>query len=359
MRFTPRCGDLAGPVLAAILALFAPLESAWPASPENGAASRIPLIYCTDLFHPHEDPDDHFDLATLYAIPEFDLRGIVLDQGDRQLSRPGSIPVAQLNSLTGRRIPTAIGLASKLRSPTDTGLDQPERFQGGVRMILETLRAATSRVDIITVGSVRDLMAAFNREPDLLGRRAGRVLVFIGEASDPEFREYNVTLDPQAYVGLMRSGLDLHWVPCFDGRPWHNAGHASLWRATHADLLRSAPPELVQFFIYALEKETAEPIAFLHRPVDPARRDAWFRQKRKLWCTAVFRALAVPGAATGDAFEFEVVDVAIDADAALCTDGAVPSRTVRRFKVRDPERYGSEMTRATAEILARFPVASD
>jgi hypothetical protein len=44
-------------------------------------AGRIPVLYCTDLFHPHDDPDDHFDLATLYAIPEFDLRGIVLDQG--------------------------------------------------------------------------------------------------------------------------------------------------------------------------------------------------------------------------------------------------------------------------------------
>ncbi|MCB1129392.1 MAG: hypothetical protein KDM81_23020, partial [Verrucomicrobiae bacterium] len=189
----------------------------------------------------------------LYALPGFDLRGIVLDQGQRQLARPGSIPVSQLNALTGRQVPTAIGLATKLTSPGDKALEQPDPFQGGVRMILDTLRGATGRVDIIAVGSVRDLMAAFNREPGLFREQAGRVLVFIGEASDPAFREYNVTLDPHAYVGLMRSGLNLYWVPCFDGGLWYNAGHASFWQATHADLLGSAPPELVQYFIYALE----------------------------------------------------------------------------------------------------------
>ncbi|HOY58865.1 MAG TPA: hypothetical protein PK640_12120, partial [Verrucomicrobiota bacterium] len=26
-----------------------------------------PVLYSTDLFHPHDDPDDHFDLAVLYA----------------------------------------------------------------------------------------------------------------------------------------------------------------------------------------------------------------------------------------------------------------------------------------------------
>lgn len=346
-------------------AVLATLVLAWIPGPivtvgaSDTLSSRIPLIYCTDLFHPHEDPDDHFDLATLYAIPEFDLRGIVLDQGERQLARPGSIPVGQLNALTGRRVPSEIGLSSKLVSPTDKALDQPEQFQGGVRMILGTLRAATSRVDIITVGSVRDLVAAFNREPGIFRERAGRVMVFIGEASNPDFREYNVTLDPQAYVGLMRSGLNLYWVPCFDGGLWRNDGHASFWQATHADLLHPAPRELVQFFIYALEKETADPMAFLRQPVDSARREALFRQTRNLWCTAIFRSLTVPGEPVGNAFEFEPVAVAVSDDGGLHKGDSIPAATVRRFKVRDAERYASEMTRATAEILAGFPVAPE
>ncbi|MCP5524714.1 MAG: hypothetical protein H7A46_24570 [Verrucomicrobiales bacterium] len=347
---------MAGLILAAGILLF-PTTRAGDAAP-GGTPDRTPLIYCTDLFHPHEDPDDHFDLATLYALPGFDLRGIVLDQGQRQLARPGSIPVSQLNALTGRQVPTAIGLATKLTSPGDKALEQPDPFQGGVRMILDTLRGATGRVDIIAVGSVRDLMAAFNREPGLFREQAGRVLVFIGEASDPAFREYNVTLDPHAYVGLMRSGLNLYWVPCFDGGLWYNAGHASFWQATHADLLGSAPPELVQYFIYALEKGTADPLRFVRQAVDPARREALFGQRRNLWCTAIFRSLTVPGEPAGEVFGFEKVAVAVDDDGDLDTGNAIPAATVHRFRVRDPARYAEVMTRETAEILARFPMAS-
>ena len=55
------------------------------APPDTRAASqRIAIIYASDLFHPHDDPDDHFDLATLFAIPDVDVRAIVLDIGDNQ-----------------------------------------------------------------------------------------------------------------------------------------------------------------------------------------------------------------------------------------------------------------------------------
>ena len=34
---------------------------------------KIPVIYSTDLYHLHADPDDHFDLASMYAITELDI----------------------------------------------------------------------------------------------------------------------------------------------------------------------------------------------------------------------------------------------------------------------------------------------
>ena len=43
------------------------------------SAASVPVIYCTDLFHPHDDPDDHFDLATLFALPELEVKAILLD----------------------------------------------------------------------------------------------------------------------------------------------------------------------------------------------------------------------------------------------------------------------------------------
>ena len=206
------------------------------------ATRSVPVIYCTDLFHPHDDPDDHFDLATLYAMPELDIKGVVLDQGRKQLERPGRIPVPQMNRITGRNVPAVIGLADPLKRPDDKALDQPAQFQGAVELILQTLRASAQTGLHRDGGSVRDVVCAFNREPGLFRTNVAMVLAFIGEASDAKFQEYNVGLDPQAFVGLMRSGLPVYWVPCFDGGLWQNRGHASFWRASQRALLGTGDP---------------------------------------------------------------------------------------------------------------------
>jgi hypothetical protein len=353
--------------------LFAVI-SGWAAPTAPAVAGRaVPVIYCTDLFHPHDDPDDHFDLGTLYAMPELDIKGIVLDQGKKQLERPGRIPVSQMNRITGRTVPTVIGLATPLRSPDDKGLDQAPEFQQGVEFIVQTLRASARPVCIATLGSVRDVVAAFNREPGLFRTNVAMVLAFIGEASDPKYQEYNVGLDPQAFVGLMRSGLPIYWVPCFDGGLWQNRGHASFWRASHRALLGQAAPEVIQYFIYALEKEGSDPLAFLSRAVEPERQARLFAGMRNLWCAAVLGVMsrrevvldggkwtsALPGsdgqadgAGRKPLFGFPEVEVSVS-DAGVVSYGKRPdSHKVRRFEVRDPAQYEPGMVEATAGLLS-------
>ena len=165
------------------------------------SAAGIPVIYCTDLFHPHDDPDDHFDLATLFALPELEVKAILLDQGDKQLKRPGAIPVRQMMHFTGRQAPFAIGLGRKLASPADDGRAQPAEFQAAVHLLLKTLREAAGPVTIISAGSVRDLCAAWNREPTLIQRKVGRLYLNIGNANRRQ-SEYNVDSRPP---GLYRT----------------------------------------------------------------------------------------------------------------------------------------------------------
>ncbi len=334
---------------------------------------RLPVLYCTDLLHPHDDPDDHFDLATIYAMPELDLQGIVLDLGRSQETRPGRIPVSQMNRITGRNVPAAVGLGEKLRSPSDDGRDQKPGFQDGVRLILDVLRNSPSPVRIATVGSVRDLVAAYHREPALVRSKVDRILVFIGEASEPSFREWNVDLDPHAYVGLLRSPLPVWWVPCFDGGLWKNRGHASFWKARHEAVLREAAPELIQFFIYALEKERSDPLAFLSAPVDPQRRARLFAMERNFWCTAVFGALSGRGLAReggrwisvppapdrmraepppNELFGFRETEVSIGDDAVVRTGKSAGSRKLMLFEVRNRELYAEGMTAVTASLIA-------
>lgn len=184
-------------------------------------------------------------------------------------------------------------------------------------------------------------------------------------------------LDPEAFVGLLRSGLRVDWVPCFDGGLWKNGGSASFWKANQGDLLRRAPAPLQQYFIYALGKKTVDPIAWLREPVNDSERERWFRESRNLWCAAVFHTLAnrvvtydsVRGAATrryragaaakrpqGALFDFEPVRISVGDDAAVRLDAGDAGVVVRRFRVLDPENYGRGMTEATAVLLQRFPV---
>ena len=336
------------------------------------AVRSVPVIYCTDLFHPHDDPDDHFDLATLYAMPELDIKGVVPDQGRKQVERPGRIPVSQMNRITGRSVPAVIGLSDPLKSPDDKALNQQSQFQGGVELIVQTVRASARPVCIATLGSVRDVVCAFNRDPELFRTNVAMVVAFIGEASDPKFQEYNVGLDPQAFVGLMRSGLAVYWVPCFNGGLWQNRGHASFWRANHRALLERAVPEVIQYFIYAREKETSEPLAFLSRPVEPERQARLFAGTRNLWCAAVLgvmsgrevvldggkwtsilplgaRAAAVTG--RSPLFGFSAAEVTVS-DTGVVSYGKGPdSHKVMRFEVRDSIQYESGMVEATAALL--------
>jgi hypothetical protein len=344
-----------------------------PALPQDSAEETLPVIYGSDLLHPFDDPDDHFDLAAIYAMPELDLKGIVLDLGQSQEKRPGRIPVSQMNRITGRDIPAATGLVQKLKSPADTGLDQKPESQGGVASILDILRKSPVPVRIATVGSVRDLVAAYNREPDLVRSKVDRILIFIGEASHPTFREWNVELDPHAYVGLMRSGLPIWWVPCFDGGVWKNQGHASFWKAKHEAVLKEAAPAVIQYFIYALEKETSDPLEFIARPADPQRQARLFAMQRNFWCTAIFgvlsgRTIAFEGGRwnsvpakkgrlraappANELFGFTEVEVSITDNAITRVGPGEGTRKVMLFEVKNREKYAEGMTAATAGLIA-------
>lgn len=322
------------------------------------AASPVPVIYSTDLLHPHDDPDDHFDLACLYAMPEADLRAIVLDQGASQAQRPGFKPVWQLNYLTGRHVPAAIGLRDKLKSPGDAALDQPAEFQNGVNLILQTLQDAREKVAIIFVGSARDVAVARNRRPDLFRDKVRSIHGFIGDASEPKHQEWNVALDPQAYVSLLRADVPFFWIPCFDGGVWNNNGHASFWKIYQREVLENTAPPLQRYFLFMLNKSTNDPLAYLTQPTSDADRDRLMREPRNLWCGALL-GLAVGRPLIEDGKEivgFTPVEVSVDDHAVVHHGKAAGSRSVMRFEIRHPERFAPAATRATRQLLGSFPL---
>ncbi len=66
------------------------------------SSADIPVIYSTDLYHPHDDPDDHYDLACLYALPELDVKAVIIDMANIREKR-GNHGVAKKPGLVALR----------------------------------------------------------------------------------------------------------------------------------------------------------------------------------------------------------------------------------------------------------------
>jgi len=340
----------------------------------NKPDKRVPVIYCTDLFHPHVDPDDHFDIACLYAIQEIDIKAIILDQGEKQTKKPGSIPISQLNHITGRNVPYAIGLSDRLKTASDKGLWQAKEYQDGVELILKILKASKASVTIISVGSLRDIAAGYNRSPDLFKTRVDRLFIFIGEASKKGHIEYNVGLDKNAYIRIMNSGLPVYWVPCFDGGRWQNNGRASYWRASHKDLLGDASAKVMNYFIYALlKKNEKNPIQYLDNQISNDDREKILLMNRNLWCSAVFPHIAgrrfvrrenefisIPMNASYNKeqeirpFKFDEVSVFVDEQANVSYEDTNRAGRIRQFHVLSADIYAEVMTSVTAQLLLQL-----
>ncbi|MFP4366609.1 MAG: hypothetical protein ACLFQA_05895 [Bacteroidales bacterium] len=132
----------------------------------------IPVIHVTDLHHPPHDVDDIYDIATLYGMPEVDVRAVLLDYlgdvgEDSKMYEPGFIPAAQLNWLTAKAVPVAAGPGSRLMSPDDPGERYPVQEQSAIELFLKVLRESKGPVRVTSVGSCRIIACAFNRDFDL------------------------------------------------------------------------------------------------------------------------------------------------------------------------------------------------
>ena len=203
------------------------------------------------------------------------------------------MPILQLNHITGRNIPHTIGLSDELKSPQDKGLRQAKEYQNGVELILKILKTSKEPVTIISVGSLRNIAAGYNRSPGLFKAKVDRLYIFIGEASKKGHIEYNVGLDKNAYIRIMNSGLPVYWIPCFDGGLWQNNGRASYWKASHKDLLGRVPDRVMNYFINALlKKNEKNPIQYLDNEINTDDKKKVLSMNRNLWCTAIFAHIA-------------------------------------------------------------------
>jgi len=337
-----------------------------------------PLIHQTDLFRPHNDPDDHFDLAVVYALAlqgRIDLQGIVIDRPPPKFDgAPDVGAVAQLNHITGLTVPAVVGSAQPMKSPHDTQPSASPSDKAAVRFILDVLRQSRQRVAITVVGSCRDVALAGRTDPALFARKCAGIYINAGTGSpDPKLAstpEYNVTLDPLAYRALFDLPCPIFWLPCFEDYEgeWRVRQYGTCWRFKQEEVLQKLSPRMQNFFLYMFERtRDTDWLSVLYRPIETARLQHFSQQDRYMWSVASFLHVAgltvtttgelVPIKAAGDTAVFTFQPIRISCDENAVTTWQTDSRRTNRymFMVRDLEHYQSAMTRALRTLLTTLP----
>ncbi|MEW6511080.1 MAG: nucleoside hydrolase [Bacteroidota bacterium] len=347
----------------------------------DGDPTRIPLIHTTDLYHPPQDPDDHIDLATAAALPEYDLKAVILDPTEKYLSeklsrglvrrKPGFRAVTSLAEILARSIPVAAGPMQPLKSPIDDIADRPATEQSGIRLLLETLEESNEKVVISVVGSARILAAAFNRSPGLVRSKVSSVLLNAGSLAGPK-KEWNVDLDPHAYICLWNSGLPIRWYPCATerGSSDPNHEHGTYWHTSHAAIFKS----LSRGFRGWFTEEFSAGLNDERRDSTNAQR-SWERilnEERNMWSTASLvmaagRVLArmsegwrfIPSEAVGGErvwqWELEPIAATVNADAIVEWKPAREGGVALLFRRELGAEYATAMSEALCALLGTIP----
>lgn len=328
----------------------------------------LPVVHLTDLYHPPQDPDDTLDLLTLHALPELEIRAVVLDttrrflragrDGGYDIARePGLATVLQLQHLTGTAYPVATGPVDPLRDASDDCRDRALGEQAGVELILRVLRETDRPVVVSVVSSVRPLVAAYNRDPRLCTERIDRVLVNAGSAAGEE-REWNVVLDPVAYAALWRTPLRVDWYPCAGGGgSFVREEHNTYWSADLRVLLADLPAPLRAWLHHSFGAGSrGDLLRALH---ELGEGEAWrmlLQAARNMWSTAsLVHAAGRTLRRTGDGWRFAPRDGDRDDGVAFGLEPTGDAR-VRRFRRSTDPGHDAGMTEALHDLLCRLPV---
>jgi hypothetical protein len=336
--------------------------------------TTLPLLHVTDLFHPHGDPDDHFDLAVTYALARrgyFDLRGVVVDYPPEfRAGDPAVVAVAQMNRLAGFSVPVSIGTSLHLKNRRDTLVDATVQETAAVRFICSQLRAWPYPVALVCVGNAADIAVAALREPGLFKEKCAGVYLNSGSAHDnPEkagMLEFNVRLDPAAYAAMFELPCPLYWYPCWNTVELRESGaDGSFYWLQHRETLSELSSGAASYVGYMFGK-AADPKWLRSMENPPADAETWEKildGKRGMWSTASQFAAAgltvikdgtiVPAAKAGGDALFEMTPVEVTcADDGRLTWKRVDKPTGRwMMRVTDVARYPSAMTKAVATLF--------
>lgn len=353
-----------------------------PIFAREASSAGVPLlVIATDLFFPPDDPDDHWDLATAFALAVQGLVRPVAVLFDFPRPGTGKNPdieaLAQMNFLTGLTVPGLVG--SNQPFARFLAGERQSRDLGAIHALLRLMEEAPRPVTFSVAGSCRNVAMAAAINPELFRTKCAAVYVNAGTSrpSDPNSPlEWNVTLDPEAYDAMFSLPCPVYWMPCFeDTRRFEVSEYATYFRFRQGDVLGRVSRRVRNFFARILNpdqggngqsKRSAGWLSSLEAPEDEQLVTRIHNMDRNMWCTAGFIHAAgyhvtpdgqlLPGRGNGrGVFTFEPIEVEIG------QKHQPRWRTVSKdqprfiFHVTDIRRYAEAMTRVLADLLSRLP----
>jgi len=327
------------------------------------------------------DPDDHWDLACVYALAyrgDIDLAGIVIDHppGDNGGRNPDIAAVAQMNFITAAAVPVAVGSSLPLRSRSDIQTYASPSDHNAVKLILDVLRQSSQPVVINILGQSRDVAIAGKKAPDLFASKCAAIYLNAGTGS-PDMNstsklEYNVTLDSFSYAAIFDLPCSVYWMPCFEDletrRRRDVREYGTHYRFRQGEILPHLSDMVQNYFAYMFGRYTDHDwLRFLKGQKDEALLSKFAQMDRHMWCTGGFLHAAghavsregkiVPLAERDDSSVFTFDGVRV-----TCSDNGVTrwnrndtSKKRFMFHVRDTDNYQSAMTRAMKTLLMTLP----
>jgi hypothetical protein len=304
-------------------------------------------------------------------LPEIDLRAVILDAHDSfrkpvsdhpLLSKywidksgprdPGFIPVLQLNYIFNRNVPAAVGPFTMMKSPLDKMLDIPAFQQQGVELILKVLRESNEPVEILSLGSARPIAVAYNRDPALFRSKVRRIHLSAGSTS-PDYLEWNVGLDPNAIVRLLRSDMPVAIYPCAVGAKEGGAmgygRHNSFYKTPNVLFIKRMDPRLQRYMAYAFGRVNRSDFLRAMEEDFPDELTAKVcAEPHNVWETAVWMAVADRRLVRRADGHYRM----IPASEVRPTDKVLPNDLRPcRLQVPDDGRYSFEMTDRPTNFL--------
>jgi hypothetical protein len=234
-------------------------------------------------------------------------------------------------------------------------LDMPAFQQSGVRLLIETLEAAEQPLEILSFGSTRTIAVALNRNPTLMRRKVARIHISAGTATtnfelginedqnEMPGGEWNVALDPWAFIRLLQSDLPIALYPCSTNDGAFSYGiHNTYWKFQNLRFVAKLDPRLRNYVIYALARmNRPDFLSCLDGDLPAEQAEEGLDHPHHVWETAIWLNVTRQKLAVSNAGESSIVPVSRDgAGIRTIRNNLVPCEV----QVRNDGRFSFQIT---------------